>query len=142
MRTHAFRAASGTPVDQTFTSATMQTGWARALVRRSGASSTCKPTSFGFDFSATAESIYTRELILRPCPHLTRRCSERLAAPIHIYHEIPCPTRSWTLSRQPSLILFSLDAKAFRSPSRSAVLLHLWHCPLAVRIRLSPTWLL
>src|SRR5215212_9202159 len=41
---------------------------------------------------------------------LTMRWSERLAALIPHPHEIPPSTRSDALSRQPSLILFSLDA--------------------------------
>ncbi len=41
---------------------------------------------------------------------LTKRWSERLAASFPHVYEIPLSTRSDALSRQPSLILFSLDA--------------------------------
>jgi hypothetical protein len=46
------------------------------------------------------------------------RWSERLAAPIHIYHEIPPSTRTDALSRQPSLILFSLDDRPVEPTSQ------------------------
>jgi hypothetical protein len=46
------------------------------------------------------------------------------------------PSMSHRFPRAP--FSFSLDAKAPRSSSRSPVLFDLWHCPLAVRIHVSP----
>jgi hypothetical protein len=65
---------------------------------------------------------------------LTGRCSERLAASVPRFYEIPPSTRSDAPPRQPSLILFSLDADA---QSCDVILAAAYRCRLG-HIRCSP----